>query len=106
MGFEVVNALPGRAEDVQHAYIGTRLQNMPDEFLLRNIDNQDVWVSEAENLEIREETHVRIRIANIQLQPEKLVRCHCTLLTLTISHAPSCCCYCCAQPGPATGWGD
>ena len=60
---------------------------MPDEFLLRNIDNQDVWVSEAENLEIREDTHVRIRIANIQLQPEKLVRCLATSL---------CCRLCCA----------
>jgi hypothetical protein len=47
---------------------------MPEEFILRSVNNQDVWVSETENLEIREDTHVRIRIANIQLQPEKLVR--------------------------------
>jgi hypothetical protein len=51
------------------------VQNMPDDFLLRNVNNQDIWVSEAESLEIREDSHVRIRIANIQLQPEKLVRC-------------------------------
>jgi DNA-directed RNA polymerase subunit E'/Rpb7 len=57
------------------------LQNMPDDYLLRNINGQDVWVSEMPNeiLEIKEDSHVRIRIANIQLQPEKLVRlCNCT----------------------------
>jgi hypothetical protein len=49
---------------------------MPDDYLLRNINGQDVWVSEMPNeiLEIKEDSHVRIRIANIQLQPEKLVR--------------------------------
>ena len=49
---------------------------MPDDFLLRNINNQDVWVSETPNeiLEIKEASHVRIRVANVQLQPEKLVR--------------------------------
>jgi DNA-directed RNA polymerase subunit E'/Rpb7 len=55
---------------------------MPDDYLLRNINGQDVWVSEMPNeiLEIKEDSHVRIRIANIQLQPEKLVRfCCCTL---------------------------
>lgn len=52
------------------------VQNMPDDFLLRNINNQDVWVSETPNeiLEIKEDSHVRIRVANVQLQPEKLVR--------------------------------
>ena len=60
------------------------MQNMPDEFLLRNANNQDMWVSEADNLEIREDSHVRIRIANIQLQPEKLVRCPLSALQLSL----------------------
>ena len=54
--------------------------------MLRTVNNQDVWVSNDENLEIREGTHVRIRIANIQLQPEKLVSCPwpCVLLCLLV----------------------
>jgi hypothetical protein len=51
------------------------LQNMPEDFLLRNVNGQDVWVSEGESdsVEIKAQSHVRIRIANVQLQPEKLV---------------------------------
>lgn len=55
-------------------------QNMPEDFVLRNINGHDLWVSEGEkdSVEIKEHSHVRIRIANIQLQAEKLVRaCHC-----------------------------
>lgn len=52
------------------------LQNMPEDFLLRNVNGQDVWVSEGEtdSVEIKAQSHVRIKIANVQLQPEKLVR--------------------------------
>lgn len=52
------------------------VQNMPEDFLLRNVNGQDVWVSEGESdsVEIKAQSHVRIRIANVQLQPEKLVR--------------------------------
>lgn len=48
---------------------------MPDDFLLRNVNGQDVWVSEGEtdSVEIKAQSHVRIKIANVQLQPEKLV---------------------------------
>lgn len=51
------------------------VQNMPEDFVLRNINGHDLWVSEGEkdSVEIKEHSHVRIRIANIQLQPEKLV---------------------------------
>ena len=49
---------------------------MPEDFLLRNVNGQDVWVSEGEtdSVEIKAQSHVRIKIANVQLQPEKLVR--------------------------------
>eukprot|EP00892_Ulva_mutabilis_P003175 jgi/Ulvmu1/12859/UM098_0044.1 len=49
-------------------------KNMPEDFVLRNINGHDLWVSEGEkdSVEIKEHSHVRIRIANIQLQPEKL----------------------------------
>ena len=52
------------------------VQNMPEDFLLRNVNGQDVWVSEGEtdSVEIKAQSHVRIKIANVQLQPEKLVR--------------------------------
>jgi protein-arginine kinase len=55
------------------------MQNMPEDFLLRNVNGQDVWVSEGEtdSVEIKSQSHVRIKIANVQLQPEKLVRLCC-----------------------------
>ena len=55
---------------------GHALQNLPDDFVLRNADGQDVWVNEGDigGPDLREFTHVRIRIANVSLQPEKLVR--------------------------------
>lgn len=67
---------------------------MPEDFLLRNVNGQDVWVSEGEtdSVEIKAQSHVRIKIANVQLQPEKLVRhgpayisgrCYVTMLLLT-----------------------
>jgi hypothetical protein len=64
--------LTARCPTVVSVYI----QNIPEDFILRNISGQEIWVSEGEmdSVEIKEQSRVRIRIANIQLQAEKLVR--------------------------------
>ena len=68
---------------------------MPDEFVLRNVANQDVWVSEAEGLEVQEGIFVRIRIANIQLQPEKLVHPARMHKQAALRECKAACCFVC-----------
>eukprot|EP01025_Chloroclados_australasicus_P012023 TRINITY_DN15477_c0_g1_i1.p1 TRINITY_DN15477_c0_g1~~TRINITY_DN15477_c0_g1_i1.p1 ORF type:complete len:192 (-),score=10.36 TRINITY_DN15477_c0_g1_i1:513-1088(-) len=46
-------------------------KHLPDDYMLRNVDGQEIWVSEAVEggIEIREQSHIRVRMANVQLQP-------------------------------------